>query len=242
MKRISDPLTQKSVAISGALCAAAGSAHAGLVQITQTHNQVDLSGNNLNGDLTGDGIEDMTLLGTMFQDPLIAYVTAFIGGLATPARGRINYISAPPIRYGYLSAFATGRNGSSKAKHEYPGSNSFRSTVTARNYVSGTFSDARINGGAPTSFKLEFTGLASYGFGVGSASVTMDRIVFQASGQGVPGMYTFGGGPYPEFVPVPEPGGSALALLAAGAIGVTSRRRTRRHDEKRRKYRPADCD
>lgn len=228
MNRKSKPSAKKCLAVSSVLFAGGEGVHAELVQITQVNNQIVLAGaNNLDGDLTGDGVLDLFVTASFPNDD------GGFGGVNVS----INDTGATGILglgFGYLDRLL---GGSIRAGVKLGGSGSMAGTLSPissyplilRNFITGVFTDANINLGVPTAYNLDFSARVSGGLGnpiVGS--VSLDRIVFDAFGQGAesdaclePTVSC------PEFVPVPEPGGAALALLAAGAIGVTSRRRSR---------------
>lgn len=211
-------------------------AEAGLVQRTLTGNELNLGGNSLNADLTGDLLGDIGFSNTLIDNIGDSQsVQVNIGGLLQRASGTIatTVVSTTPsfIVSSTTGARVTASGGQGLIDESHKSFFGIGASTSAKNFVSGNFTDVSINGGASTPFRLEFTVSSSLqNGGPYDMSIALDRIVFdhaaQPGGGGI-GSYVFGAA-YSDYVAVPEPHAPALALLAAGAIGVTSRRRSQR--------------
>lgn len=198
---------QQWPAVAG-LCAAPFTADAGLVQLSQMDNHAIAGGSNqLSADLTGDGLDDVSLnLARLGLRANSGSALVYIQGYRAIATFRST--SYAPMQIG----FAPGKLGVV--------ANSFGGP--ARNYATGTLTDPGINGGVATPFFVEFSAQGSIPGRV--ARFDIDRIVFDAPGQGSVGSYSFGAS-YDDYSAVPEPSAFGLAALASGAIALSRRRR-----------------
>lgn len=192
--------------LPGVLATAAGAtaANAATVQITLGNNYVQ---NALHGgttyfssDLTGDD-EDDSLFG----------VTSTVGaGVIVPG-------------FGYL---AKALRTSSGGKNAYVGAANLVGDGSVRNLVPFSFSDERINGGRGTNGFLDMTAKME-----GSLyEVRLNRLIFDDLSTTAPAgitTATTGLDEWSEVSAVPEPS-AGLALLALGAGGLLTRRRTQR--------------
>lgn len=231
----------KFLGTTTALAAVTASSQGALVQITLTGNQISLGGNTLNADLTGDAVNDLTLSGNQFAfPPVISYSTFTsiipIGTSTTPGGAMF------PISSTFTSTFTIGgASGSYGVTAQLNGQgalanmvvSTFGAPILTSSFAPGTglreggitltFSDVRIQGGAPTQAFLEVIADGR------APQITLSRLVFD-DGTGIPGIAdeanVLGQGAFTEFTPIPEPSG--LALLALGAGGITFRRQRRK--------------
>jgi hypothetical protein len=211
---------QRSNTILGTVAAlsAVSTANASIVQITLTGNQLSsTSGNDLNADLTGDSVPDVTFAGTNFGNSNFGNNGALVsinGGLVSAQY----FWTASYFRKD--AQFAAGGTGNPVINGYSPNSSTYYNPIS--------FSDSRIQGGATITGYLYIETYTS-GQG-GEATVNLLRLIFDDAfaspdGESYPGTH-------PEWVPpsvsaVPEPTNN-LALLACGAGGLLIRRRMKR--------------
>ena len=185
-----------------ALAATAASTQAAVVQITLTGNKISSTGGNqLVADLTGDTIADVTLNAAN-------YGGGTAGVLVNGDQVRAWY------SYGYhVSAiFAGGGVGApGYVGMQQPGSAAYLNPIT--------FTDQRINGGAPTGGWLQVN---AYNTSATSHTVELGRLIFDDESTTRPGFSAVPGA-QTAWSAVPEP--SSLGLLALGAGGLLARRR-----------------
>ncbi len=195
--------------VVGALATAGASVASGAtVQISFANNYVsDTSIANFLDDVTGDGTADLEGLLDSKGCPMIK-----IGG-AIRARAYTKtwsqYVPGSGSRRFYSGVVRIGNNSSSSYdRRTYP----------------FTFSDTRVNGGAPTNGFLDLMGTSAYG---GAKELVIKRLIFNDASASAPSGVYASDPAYSEWVasvaPVPEPS-SSLALLALGAGGLLMRR------------------
>ena len=179
-----------------------------LNQITLTGNKLALSGNNLNADVTGDGINDINITSVDAADNGSngGYVFAVINGGAVSAS--INsrsmfFVDAQFAADGVGVATTSGAT-----------------TPTGIKYLNPiSFTDARINGGESTQGYLEV-----HAFNTASKHVVeLTRLVFNPNSTTMDTSGLSTSATYTVWTAVPEP--SSFGLLALGAGGLFARRR-----------------
>jgi hypothetical protein len=187
----------------GSLTALAATAHAATVQITLTGNKISSTsagGNTLNADITGDGVNDLTITSPFVSGSI---GQAFING------GRV-YASFSSLFY-VDAQFAVGGVGNATAAAGSPQNINYLNPIT--------FTDSRINGGALTNAWLQVN---AFNTGATSHTVALTRVIFDDASTTRPAFASIPG-TQTEFSAVPEPSG--LALLALGAGGLLVRRK-----------------
>jgi hypothetical protein len=189
-----------------ALAATAASTQAATVQITLLGNKVSSSGGNqLNADLTGDGVVDIT--------SLIGRVTDSSGFHGAELQSPV--VGAAAVWFdiqGYRArATATVPNNVQWSPNP----------MLAEVLAPVVFTDARINGGGATSGWLE---VRAFNTSQVEHTVALTRLIFDDASTTRP---AFGSipGVQSEWAPgaIPEP--SSFALLSLGAAGLLARRR-----------------
>ena len=198
-----------------AIAATTASSQAATVQITLSGNKISSTsagGNSLNADLTGDGLPDSPVLGTMYNT-FGAALGLDLGGLAF-----------------FRAGFASGGGGSYAAQAGDPnftsavGDVGFTGQPTPIDLVAlnpVTFSDLRINGGETTYGWLE---VHAFNESVTSSTVQLTRLIFDDASTTRPA-FTSIPGTQTEWSPIVIPEPSSFALLGLGAAGVLARRR-----------------
>ena len=186
----------------GTFTALAASAHAATVQITLTGNKVSnpsgMAINNLNADVTGDLINDLSFGLTSNTGP---------GAVAVINGGRLSASFSSSTFY-VDAQFASGGVGAPNGNFRLP------RNITYLNPIS--FTDLRINAGVTTSAWLEVNAFNN------PHTVALTRVIFDDASATRPAFSVIPG-QQPEFSVVPEPSG--LALLALGAGGLLTRRK-----------------
>jgi hypothetical protein len=186
-----------------AIAATTASSQASTVQITLTGNKISTTGGNqLVADLTGDLSADVS-----FISPTVAagFVSVAING---------NYVMAMDGGAGtyFVDAmFAFGGVGVDSGGGSTPQAASFLNPIT--------FTDQRINGGAPTGGWLQVN---AYNTSATSHTVEFARLIFDDKNTTRPAFASIPG-TQTEWSAVPEP--SSFLLLTLGAGGLIARRR-----------------
>jgi hypothetical protein len=195
-----------------ALAATTASSQAATVQITLTGNKISSTGNQLNADLTGDGVADIVLGSASFNSDSVFAELGQLGGGG-------GFVSAyiHDSTFGARARFVTGGVGESGQP-----TGQGHQSISYLNPV--TFSDPGINGGSPTSGWLQVNAFNS---SASSHTVELSRLIFDTESTTRPGFTSIPGVQTEWVAAVPEPG-SNLALLALGAGGLTLRRRLKR--------------
>ncbi len=189
-----------------ALAATAANSHAATVQITLTGNKVSSTGGySLHADLTGDGVGDFVVGGSVG----VVAVYADVSGYKFQAGdvGKTFFITS--------NVKSTGGN---ITRNVFSGTTPFSGVV--RNTIS--FADARINGGTSTSAWLE---VHTFNTSAGDNTIELTRLIFDDASATAP-VLSSTPGVQTEWVPaaaIPEP--SSFALLGLGAAGLLARRR-----------------
>ena len=185
-----------------AIAATTASSHAATVQITLSGNKISSSGGNqFNADLTGDGFSNIIRLGGF----TMANQVQFIG--YDRFGGDLFVANATAIFSRYYNATVG------------PVANAGGSPQSATAALQFTFSDARLNGGDPTSAWLE---VRAFNTGMTNNTVEFTRLIFNDADPNSFAESSFSG-VQTEWSAVPEP--SSFALLGLGAAGVLARRR-----------------
>ncbi|MEM7577828.1 MAG: hypothetical protein AAF328_10160 [Planctomycetota bacterium] len=179
--------------------AIAGPVEAALVQITQSGNRVTPLGDFLDADLTGDGVDDVTITSVSFGGGSIYHMTASIEGQGFTVIGG----SAA----GGNAVVVTG-GATIDAPEGTP--------VSHSHYLPIVFSDAAYGLTDEDGFVEVF--LYGDDENEDDTGITIRRLVFDPDQRGTPG---FDGKSYPEAV-VPEP-----STLAAGLLSTVLFRRRR---------------
>jgi hypothetical protein len=186
----------------------ASASHAATVQITLSGNGVTfLAGNQLQKDLTGDGLEDVASWRGSQDGDFLRLADYYDG------------INSEQI----AAVFGSDRFGQ-------VGNQSFFSSGTpaaAEGLVAVHFSDERINGGDVTAGWVD---VRSYWNSENNFGIELQRLIFNDAATASPVGVSAAAGAYAEFSTVsavPEPS-SQLALIALGSAGVLTRRRLKR--------------
>jgi len=231
-----------SVAAAGA--AATTTSLAGTVQFTLSNNLVTESVNNLKADLTGDGIPDLENLFTWsntgsYWSPgyyaLSFYMNAFANGRLLGgvfARQRTFIYSS--FSYTYATYRATAGTESNVGAN----------LQTTRGFVPVTFTDNRVNYGAPTSGRLE---VLAFNESLFQHTIRLVRLVFDDANTAAPANITPGGF-NPEFDPnvyaIREAQAAAARSAAAAArqaeFGALSKKLRRLRVQQRKARRGGD--
>jgi hypothetical protein len=187
-----------------------------VVQISLSGNFISETVNMLDADVTGDGLSDIVFTSIKYVGgPNAASASALPYG---KARGFVNGA--------FYSAIATaGDAGDFDAR--FVTSTSSPTFATADDLFPITFTDPSY-GGAVTAW-LDVRSVAqspSTSPSAPSASVTLQRVIFDDENLGTRPIASATAPDYPEATPIPEP--SSLGLLALGAAGVLARRRRKR--------------
>ncbi|NWK56449.1 PEP-CTERM sorting domain-containing protein [Verrucomicrobiaceae bacterium N1E253] len=205
-KHNSHGLTKTLSAIGAAVITVTAATHAATVQITFTNNHVinNNVGDLMFADLTGDNIDDI-VLGAVSKPPFST------NGIQRSIAGRQavadqTFISGVGYFYG---AQAAGSNSEASS----------RSLAQQYYLMSIPITDARINGGTPTTAWMETHASASSG----NYKITITRLVFDDASTAAPSGVTANGAAFAEWVPVPEP--SSTALFGLGSLALLIRRR-----------------
>ena len=206
-------------AMALAAAGASTTAHAATVQITFQNSFISsTSGNYLDDDFGGDGIDDI-------------HGAAFTGTVPTGFAGVRRSGSA---RVGDGAGRLVGAWGAAGGRH-FSAQLSVRGVrgafvhhsflppvVVERMFVRVLFTDAAIRGAAATTGYLDLTASATSSW---EKRVTVNRLVFDdATGDAISGL-SVSDAAYAEFVPAAVPEPSGLGLLALGAGGLLARRR-----------------
>jgi hypothetical protein len=194
-----------------ALAATTASSQAATVQITLTGNKISSTGGNqLVADLTGDGVADVVFSS---ESPGTARVFALVNG---------GYVLARRWTLGYAvrAGFAGGGIGEDFLVGTQLLDASYLNLVT--------FTDTRINGGAPMYGYLQVN---AFNTSATDHTVELSRLIFDDASTTLP-VFTEIPGVQTEWDPsgvsvIPEPGYN-LGLLALGAGGLLIRRRLKR--------------
>ena len=191
-----------------ALAATTASSQAATVQITLTGNKISSTGGNqLNADLTGDNVNELVISSAGFRSDAVGVSAAAAGG----APGGFAFASYGIDAYYAGAAFGySGGVGVSYAIGNVVQFISFLNPIT--------FSDSRINGGAPTEGWLQVN---AFNTSIADNTVELSRLIFDDASTTRPA-FTEIPGEQTEFSAVPEP--SSLGLLALGAGGLLLRR------------------
>jgi hypothetical protein len=195
-----------------ALAATAASSQAATVQITLTGNKISTGGNQINADLTGDGIGDVIVQNVFYRSNRAS--VKFVN-LGFAIAGRYGTTNNPNF-------FLLARLGAHLGINGIGGSSIYSpvpSGTTGLNSI--TFSDNRINGGSVTEAWLE---VHAYHSSFTSHTVQLTRLIFDDASVTRPG-FTAIPDVQTAWSPsaIPEP--SSFALLGLGAAGVLARRR-----------------
>jgi len=204
--------------LAGAVSTAtATTALAGVVQITQVGNELTSSSNNLNADLTGDGVPDLPNLSVFFTTSKLAIDTSYgiwqrvarayawsstFGtstgtGSATLKKvfGKASHFEQGPLTTGGNPGSATASDYNVLAGEEGV---SYEPTPQTRSaMVPVSFTDTRINGGAETNGLLE---VLAFNTSKTEHAVRFVRLVFDDADTAQPAGIVAGGSE-PEFVP-----------------------------------------
>ena len=199
-----------------ALAATTASSQAATVQITLTGNKISSTGGNqLVADLTGDKTNDILIdnidISTSYASVKIGNWGNSAGWMSAGVNGAKYMVDA---RFGAVVPAAPGTplaNGPAKQSISY------------LNPV--TFSDLRINGGAPTDGWLQVN---AFNTSATSHTVELSRLIFDNASTTRPDFSSFPGVQTAwEVSAVPE-ASTSLGLLALGAGGLLTRRRLKR--------------
>lgn len=160
----------------GTAAGATASAEAGIVQIDLTGNGATFNGTSVvdhsNADITGDGIDDLVGSSSLsFQNAKGEGLAGRIAGVNVVASYR--YFTSSSVPFTYFFA-AIERNYSS---NDAP--------VSVRDFVPVTFTDARINNGAPTQGYLEVSARC---LAADSSEIRLVRLVFDDANVQITGM------------------------------------------------------
>lgn len=196
-----------------ALAATTASSQAAIVQITLIGNKLSSSGgDSLNGDLTGDSIDDLNIF-IASVDPGVRVRVGVMGlGFVTCQadphyRAQPRFISSG-VAPGFGDYFVEGV-----------------SPLSAYGLTCITFRDQRINGGEPTAGMLEVH--AFNGPAANDNTVQFTRLIFDDESVNCPGLTSIPG-VQPEWVSaVPEPSGFLATSLLLGAAGLIRRRQAK---------------
>lgn len=204
--------------VVGALATAGASlANGATVQITLTGNQISTSGGNqLNADVTGDGTLDFVIAGANTAKSVVAKNYGAFVDINGNRLSAQNYITTSGVKGD--AQFALGGVGTASEPFDSTGFN-----IRYLNPIS--FTDSRINGGLLTNGFLEVNSIS---IPETSATVALTRLIFDDGSTAAPVVSL--GETYSNFEPVsavPE-ASSSLALLALGAGGLLTRRRSKR--------------
>ena len=198
-----------------ALSATTASSQAATVQITLAGNKISsIGGDQLNADLTGDGVNDlMPLTGNLLSNGVYVRLSGGEGLGAVCASGTEFGVN------GFVDAsFGNGRGSGGAGV-------GFGVPPLSRSYLNPvTFSDTRINGGVATEGWLQVDAWSASGL---EHTVELSRLIFDDASTTRPGFTSIPGVQTEWVAAVPEPG-SNLALLVLGANGLTLRRRLNR--------------
>ena len=191
-------------AVGALAIAGASAANGAIVQITLTGNKISSTGNQLVADLTGDTNADVTF-GQESWGPY--YVAVGIDGgfrLRAVNMGGMYFVNA-------ADGNSAGVGVPGIMNGPVPQSASYMNHIT--------FTDQRINGGAPTEAWLQVN---AFNTSATSHTVELSRLIFDDASVTRPAFATIPG-VQTEWSAVPEP--SSLGLLALGAGGLLARRR-----------------
>ena len=189
-----------------ALAATTASSQAATVQITLTGNKISSTsagGNQFNADLTGDGVNDVTVNNLYIGNS----VASFVGNLnnAEFFAGKAQYSAFPASYRVRVGGFNNSFGG--------------KTPLDITGFVAAIFQDDRINNGEYTNGWLE---IRAFNTGKSDHTVEFTRLIFNDADTNsfakpsIPGVQT-------EWSAVPEP--SSFALLGLGAAGLLVRRR-----------------
>jgi len=194
--------TKNTALLAGTLTTGlAASVNAATVQISLTGNLISTTGGNqLNPDLTGDLIADLSI-----TDPV---ASAFGAGLKVGGQTISAYYSL--ILFAD-AGFAAGGVGNDYALGRYPQNTTYLNPIM--------LTDSRINNGMATEAWLEVNAFNTSLF---DHTVALTRVIFDDASTTRPA-FTSIPGALTEAVLIPEP--SSLALLALGAGGLLARRK-----------------
>jgi hypothetical protein len=192
-----------------ALAATAAGSSAATVQITLSGNKISSSGNNLNADLSGDMVADVTfdhIQWLAFNDVVVMNMNGgFFSAYAFDGRYRI----------------AAGLPRGTVGTHVVYASN----TITCAYYIPISFTDGRINDGIETEAWVE---LLAFNESSTSQVIQLTRLIFE---EGSPARTAFndipGRLPIWQVSAVPEPSGFFATSLLLGAAGLIRRRQAR---------------
>lgn len=192
-----------------ALAATTASSQAATVQITLTGNKISSTGGNqLVADLTGDNIDDVEFGRARFYKSSVEVEVGPAGGplgdfVYALSSGTSFYVEARFDRAG-------GGVGRGYSNGEGGQATSYLNPIT--------FTDSRINGGAPTEGWLQVNAFNNIS---ADHTVELSRLIFDDASTTRPAFATLPD-PQTEWGGVPEP--SVLGLLALGAGGLLLRR------------------
>jgi hypothetical protein len=197
-----------------ALAATTASSQAATVQITLTGNKISSTGaggNQLVADLTGDNTNDI-LIADMFIST--SYASVKIGNWGNAAGWMSAGAGAKYMVDARFGAVVPAAPGTPLANGPAKQSISYLNPVT--------FSDLRINGGAPTDGWLQVN---AFNTSATSHTVELSRLIFDNASTTRPDFSSFPGVQTAwEVSAVPE-ASTSLGLLALGAGGLLTRRR-----------------
>ncbi len=205
----------KKTSLALASLASSGVANAALVQITITGNQITSTmGNQLSADLTGDGIDDISIANAVGRT--FTSTSTFGSGFTTTytnhiARVRLDGYAASASYSGI--AFISSASVPNGTVRGGPGVGA----VTGGFAI--TFTDARYGANINAFVEVDALGASNI------ARVRINRVVFDDENLQGPAPTTAQvvGSNFAEATQIPEP--SSLALLALGATGLAARRR-----------------
>lgn len=175
------------------------------MQITLTGNKISSTGGNqLVADLTGDGVDDVTF----------GFYTSSGASVSVQVNGAF-----PPVFAGYFSVALPFRVDAQFASYGVGLASASGATPQSIQFLNGvSFTDARINGGAPTNGYLQVN---AFNTSSTDHTVELSRLIFDDASTTRPA-FTSIPGAQTEWGAVPEP--TSLGLLALGAGGLLLRR------------------